>query len=108
MCAVSKAQPTGTSLRNWKVSDQFAEMQQSGLDSSILSPFLPEPDIDHPNLFPPTSDVRLDPHSEEYYQKLVEALELDTQAYFHVNPEIMTQFKALIHQISYSISFTRS
>ena len=98
MCAVSKAQPTGTSLRNWKVSDQFAEMQQSGLDSSILSPFLPEPDIDHPNIFPPTSDVRLDPHSEEYYQKLVEALELDTQAYFHVNPEIMTQFKARIRK----------
>ena len=98
VCAVSKAQPTSTSLRNCKVSDQFAEMQQSGLDSSILSPLLPEPDIDHPNLFPPTSDVRLDPHSEEYYQKLVEALELDTQAYFHVNPEIMTQFKALIRK----------
>ena len=98
VCAVSKAQPTGTSLHNWKVSDQFAEMQQSGLDSSILSPFLPEPDIDHPNIFPPTSDVCLDPHSEEYYQKLVEALELDTQAHFHVNPEIMTHFKALIRK----------
>ena len=70
-------------------------MQQSGLDSSILSPFSPEPDIDHPNMFPPTSTVHLDPHSEEYYQKLVEALELDTQAYSHVSPEILTQFKAI-------------
>ena len=57
VCAISKTQPTGTSLRNWKVSDQLAEMQQSGLGSSILSPFLPEPDIDHPNMFPPTSTV---------------------------------------------------
>ena len=69
VCAISKTQPTSTSLHNWKVSDQLAEMQQSGLDSSILSPFLPEPDIDHPNMFPPTSTVHLDPHSEEYYQK---------------------------------------
>ena len=39
---------------------------------------------------------RLDSHFEEYYQKLVEALELDTQAYSHVNPEILRQFKASI------------
>ena len=106
VCAISKT--TGTSLRNWKVSDQLAEMQQSGLDSSILSPFLPEPDIDHPNMFPPTSPVHLDPHSEEYYQKLVEALELDTQAYSHVSPEILTQFKALIHKYPIAFPFTRS
>ena len=98
MCAISKTQPTGTSLHNWKVSDQLVEMQQSGLDSSILSPFLPEPDTDHPNMFPPTSTVHLDPHSEEYYQKLVEALELGTQAYSHVSPEILTQFKTLIRK----------
>ena len=73
-------------------------MQQSGLDSSILSPFFPEPDTDHSNIFPPTSTVHLDPHSEEYYQKLVEALELDTQAYSHVNPENLTQYKALIRK----------
>ena len=53
VCAITKAQPTGTSLRNWNISDQLAEMQQSGLDSSILSPFLPEPDTDHPDIFPP-------------------------------------------------------
>ena len=98
VCAISKTQSTGTSLHNWKVSDQLAEMQHSGLDSSILSPFFPEPDIDHPNMFPPTGTVHLDPHSEEYYQKLVEALELDTQAYSHVSPEILTQFKALIRK----------
>ena len=52
VCAITKAQPTCTSLRNWNISDQLAEMQQSGLDSSILSTFLPEPDTDHPNIFP--------------------------------------------------------
>ena len=52
VCAPSQAQPTGTSLRSWKICDQLAEMHQSGLNSSVLSPFLPEPDIDHPNLFP--------------------------------------------------------
>ena len=52
VCAITKAQPTGTSLRNWNISDQLAEMQQSGLDSSILFPFLPDPDTDHPNIFP--------------------------------------------------------
>ena len=66
-------------------------------------PFLPEPDIDHPNMFPPTSTVYLDPHSEEYYQKLVEAFELDTQAYSHVSPEILTLFKALIR--TYPMAF---
>ena len=53
VCAITKAQLTGTSLRNWNISDHLAEMQQSGLDSSILSPILPEPDTDHPNIFPP-------------------------------------------------------
>ena len=53
VCAPSQAQPTGTSLRSWKICYQLAEMHQSGLDSSILSPFLPGPDIDHPNLSPP-------------------------------------------------------
>ena len=98
VCAITKAQPTGTYPRNWNIGDQLAEMQQYGLDSSILSPFLPEPDTDHPNIFPPTSAVHLDPHSEAYYQKLVEALELDTQVYSHVNPDILTQFKALIRK----------
>ena len=64
----------------------------------FYTPFLPEPDTDHPNIFPPTSAVHLDPHSEEYYQKLVEASELDTQAYSHVNPDILTQFKALLRK----------
>ena len=98
MCVPSQAQPTSTSSCSWKVCDQLAEMHQSGLDSSILSPFLPEPDIDHPNIFLPSGDVHLDPYSEEYFQKLVEALDLDTSTYSHVSPKILIQFKALPHK----------
>ena len=35
--------------RPWQVKDQQQEMVQAGLDSSILAPFSPEPDIPHPN-----------------------------------------------------------
>ena len=78
-------------------------MHQSGLDSSILSSFLPEADIDHPNISlppppppPPSGDVHLVPYSEEYFQNLVEAVHLDTSTYSHVIPEILIQFKALL------------
>ena len=81
VCATSQAQPTVTSLRSWKVCDQLAEMHQSGMDSSTLFPFLPEPDIDHPHIFPPSGDVHLDPYSKEYFQKLIEALDLDTSTF---------------------------
>ena len=63
-------------------------MAQDGLDSSILSPFLPEPDLDPPHIFPPVENVGLDPHSEEYFQKLVTALDLETENYAHVDPGI--------------------
>ena len=44
----SRAQPSGTSssLRSWSLPAQTTEMAQAGLDSSFLSPFLPEPDLD--------------------------------------------------------------
>ena len=98
VCAPSQVQRTGTSLRSWKVCDQLAEMDQSGLDSSILFPFLLEPDTDTPNIFLPSDDVHLDPYSEEYFQKLVEALDLDTSTYSYVSPEILIQFKVLLRK----------
>ena len=73
-------------------------MAQAGLDSSILSPFLPEPDLD----IPPVENVGLDPHSEEYFQKLVTALDLETENYAHVDPGIMQQFKDLIRKYSHA------
>ena len=50
----SQAQPSGTSssLRSWSLPAQTTEMAQAGLDLSFLSPFLPEPDLDPPHVFP--------------------------------------------------------
>ena len=41
-------------------------------------------------------------HSEEYFQKLVAALDLDTESYAHVDPTIMTRFKDLIHKYAHA------
>ena len=51
------------------------EMVQAGLDSSILAPFLPEPDIPRPSELPPTGPIHLDPMSYEYFEKICTALE---------------------------------
>ena len=60
--------------------------------------FLPEPESDHPHAFPPTDSGGLDPHSEEYFNKLVQALELDSPTYSHVDPRIMQEFKELLRK----------
>ena len=51
---------------------------------------------------PITESVGLDPHFEEYFQKLVAALYLDTDIHAHVNPVIMKQFKELICKYSHA------
>ena len=73
-------------------------MARAGLDSSILSPFLSEPDLDHPKTMPPPEGLYLDPNSEEHFQKLVKALELDGLMYSHVDPYLMSQFKQTLHK----------
>ena len=99
-----QAQPSGTSPppRSWSLPAQTSEMAKAGLDSSYLSPFLPEPDLDPPYVYPPVEIVDLDPHSEEYFQKLVAALDLDTESYVHVDPTIMTRFKDLIRKYAHA------
>ena len=77
-------------------------MAKAGLDSSYLSPFLPEPDLDPPYVYPPVEIVDLDRHSEEYFQKLVAALDLDTKSHAHVDPTIMTRFKDLIRKYAHA------
>ena len=39
--------------KSWQLHGQTVEMAGAGLDSSILSPFLSEPDLDNPNAVPP-------------------------------------------------------
>ena len=53
-------------------------------------------------MFSPAQNVGLDPHSEEYFQKLVAALDLDTDISDHVNLIIMKQFKELIRKYSHA------
>ena len=52
----------------WDLNQQKSEMAKAGLDSSLLAPFLPEPESDHPHEFPPLDSTVLDPHSQEFYQ----------------------------------------
>ena len=73
-------------------------MAKAGLDSSVLVPFLPEPESDHPHAYPPLHSAVFHPHSEEYLNELVTALDLDSSTYFHVDPIIMQQFKGLLRK----------
>ena len=86
--------------RPWQVKDQQQEMVQAGLDSSILAPFLLEPDIPHPSEFPPTGPIHLDPKSDEYFEKVCTALELDGSLYSHLDPKLREDFKALVKKYS--------
>ena len=82
--------------KTWDLSQQRSEMAKAGLDSSVLAPFLPELESDHPHDFPPLDSAVLDPHSEKYFNELVTALDLDSPTYSHVDPIIMQQFKGLL------------
>ena len=86
--------------RPWQVKDQQQEIVQAGLDSSILAPFLPEPDIPHPSELPPTDPIHLDPKSGEYFEKVCTALELDGPLYSHLDPNLRKEFKALVKKYS--------
>ena len=78
---------------------QNTEMNNAGLDSSVLSSFgdLSE-SIDKPEFVPTIPNVPLDPYSVEYHEKLVEALGLNNENYSHVDPEIMKQFKQYLQE----------
>ena len=70
--------------KTWQTKDQSTEMAQAGLDSSVLAPFLPEPDIDHPQALPPIGPVYVDPHSDMCFQKIILALELDSSHFTYM------------------------
>ena len=81
---------------SWQLHAQTTEMARAGLDSSILSPFLPEPDLDHPDALPTTGGVYLDPYANEYFDKLVAALELDSPIYANIDSEVIVKFKEIL------------
>ena len=84
--------------KSWQLHAQTAEMARAGLDSSILSQFLSEPDLDHPNAMPPPKGAYLDPYSDEYFAQLVTASELDGPMYSDVDPNIMSEFKQILRK----------
>ena len=83
---------------SWQLHAQTAQMARAGLDSSLLHPFLSEPALDHPDALSPTGGVYLDPHSDEYFDKLVKALELDGLLYAKMDPNTMDQFKEILRK----------
>ena len=80
------------------LNQQKSDMAKAGLDSSVLALFLPEPESDHPHEFPSLDSAVLDPYSEEYFNELVTALDLNSPTYSHVDPIIMQQFKGLLRK----------
>ena len=73
-------------------------MINAGLDSSVLSPFSDTYESSDKPEFLPTTDVPLDPHSQEYHEKLVAVLGLDSDTYSHVDPDIVKQFKQYLQE----------
>ena len=86
--------------RPWQVKDQQQKMVQAGLDSSILALFLPEPNIPYPSELLPTGPIHLNPKSDEYFEKVCTALELDGPLYSQLNPKLQEEFKALVEKYS--------
>ena len=63
-----------------------------------IVPFLPEPDLDHPEAITPTGRVYLDPYSDEYFDKLAAALELDSPMYANIDSEVIVKFKEILRK----------
>ena len=87
-------------LKSWQPQQQQEEVKKAGLHSSLLSPFLDDHDADHPHALPSTDPVYLDQYSEEYYETLVNTLDLDSPKYFNISEDVMSNFKNLLHRYS--------
>ena len=75
-------------------------VESSGLDSSILAPYLETAEFDNDKAFPFTGTGKksVQPFSEEFFCKLLDALDLDAPSYSHVPRSILQQFKSLLHK----------
>ena len=58
-----------------------------------MSPFLDDHDADHSHALPSTDPVYLDPYYEEYYETLVNTLDLDSPKYSNISEDVMSNFK---------------
>ena len=85
-------------LTNVRPTQNISNNNQTCNDSSILSQFLENSPREPDHALPPESMSNIDVFSEEYYLKLVDALDLNTAAYSHVPPDIISKFCALIRK----------
>ena len=90
--------------KQWQLSAQTKEMEASGLNSSISSPFcdaLPEFDsLCQGPEFPPVEEPTCGPYSPAYTDAVFQALDLGGPEYSNVDADIMKGFKELICQYS--------
>ena len=84
-------------LKSWQPQQQQEEMKKAGLHSSLLSPFLDDHDA-NPHALPSTDPVHLDPCSAEYYETLINALDLDSPKCSNISENVMSNFKNLLHR----------
>ena len=83
--------------KQWQLSVQTKEMEASGLNSSILSPFcdaLPEFDCQGPE-FPPVEELMCNPYSPAYTAAVFQALDLNGPEYSTVDADIMKDLRNL-------------
>ena len=96
--------------KQWQLSVQIKGMDDSGLNSSILSPFcntFPDFNCQGPE-FPPAEELTSDPYSPAYTDAIFHAFELDSLAYSTIDEDIMKRFKELTSQYPTAFPLPRS
>ena len=87
--------------KQWKLTEQENELKAAGLDSSILSPFTEQPEIEELHALLPSEPPHLDPTSDDYFDQLVSALQLDTDRYKHVGANVLQEFKKSVKECTH-------
>ena len=90
--------PSPPKPKQWKLTEQENELKAPGLDSSILSPFTEPPDIEELHALPPFEPPYLDPTSDNYFDQLVAALQLNTDCYKHASANVLQESKKLVKE----------
>ena len=85
-----KSAYASAALKSWQPRQQQEEMKKAGLHSSLLSQFLDDHDADH--ALPSMDPV----YSEEYYETLVNALDLNSPTYSNISESDRSDFKNLL------------
>ena len=86
-------------LKSWQPQQQQEELKKLVCIRHYCHPFyLDDHDADHPHALPSTDPVYLDPYSEEYYETLVNTLDLDSSTFSNISEDVMSNFKNLLRR----------